>query len=65
MQLSVHMTRPLCVCVCVCVCVCFVIQEEDIGNHVNNDRRLKNLDKKLRELESDIDKKQKEKRGLN
>ena len=34
-----------------------------MGNHVNNDRRLKNLDKKLRELETDIDKKQKEKKG--
>ena len=36
-----------------------------MGNHVNNDRRLKNLDKKLRELETDIDKKQKEKKGTH
>ena len=34
-----------------------------MGNHMNGDRRQSNLDKKIQELEQDIDRKSKEKKG--
>ena len=34
-----------------------------MANHMNGDRRQSNLDKKIQELEQDIDRKSKEKKG--
>ena len=39
-------------------------QEEEVNNSMNSERRESSLDRKIQELEVDIDRKEKEKKGI-
>ena len=39
-------------------------QEEEVNNSMNSERRESSLDRKIQDLEVDIDRKEKEKKGI-
>ena len=40
------------------------VQEEEVNNSMNSERRESSLDRKIQDLEVDIDRKEKEKKGI-
>ena len=42
----------------------YLVQEEEVNNSMNSERRESSLDRKIQELEVDIDRKEKEKKGI-